>query len=524
MSGLREKGDKAEMRTALLSVSDKTGIVDFASGLIDRDFRIVSTGGTKKALEEAGLLVTGVEELTGFPEMLDGRVKTLHPVIHGGLLARRDLPDHMQQLADHEIDPIDLVAVNLYPFKETIQKPGVTLPEAIEQIDIGGPSMLRSSAKNFASVLSIVDPADYPKVLAAIDAGDNDQSFRQNLALKVFRHTAAYDALIAQYLGNQISEEFPDTLTMTFNKKQELRYGENSHQKAAFYEDVLPVPFSIAQAEQLHGKELSYNNIKDADAGLKTIAEFSQPAVVALKHMNPCGIGLGDDIEEAWDRAYAADSMSIFGGIIVLNRTVDAATARKMHAIFLEIIIAPAFDDDAYEILAKKKNLRLMTVDFDRRLDKKELETVSVMGGVLRQEQDVLSEGKPDFEVVSKRQPTEQELNALVFGQTVVKHVKSNAIVVVNDHQTLGIGAGQMNRIGSVEIAIKQAEQSDEYAGAVLASDAFFPMDDCVEYAAKHGIKAIVEPGGSIKDKDSIAKADALDVALIFSGRRHFRH
>lgn len=512
------------MKTALLSVSDKTGIVEFAAGLIKRGYRILSTGGTKKALEQAQIKVTAVEDVTGFPEMLDGRVKTLHPVIHGGLLARRDLPEHMAALKAHKIDPIDLVAVNLYPFKKTILTAGVTEPEAIEQIDIGGPSMLRSAAKNFAGVLPVVDPADYNRVLDAISNDTADLAFRRQLALKVFRHTSAYDTLIAQYLGRDDQNEFPDSVTMTYTKKQELRYGENSHQQAAFYQDEIPVPYSIAQAKQLHGKELSFNNIKDADAGLRTIAEFDQPTAVAVKHMNPCGIGLGDNIEEAWDRAFAADSTSIFGGIILLNRNVDLATAEKMHKIFLEIIIAPSFDDDAYEVLAKKKNLRLLTVDFSKRLDAKELETVSVMGGVLRQEQDTVVESADEFKVVSKRQPTEQELKALEFAQIVAKHVKSNAIVVATGNQTLGIGAGQMNRVGSVEIAINQAEQSSEYGHAVLSSDAFFPMDDSVEYAAKHGIKAIVEPGGSIKDKDSIAMADKMGVTLVFSGRRHFRH
>jgi phosphoribosylaminoimidazolecarboxamide formyltransferase/IMP cyclohydrolase len=512
------------MKTALLSVSDKTGIVEFAAGLIKQGYRILSTGGTKKALESAQIAVTAVEDVTGFPEMLDGRVKTLHPAIHGGLLARRDLPEHMAALKKQKIDPIDLVAVNLYPFKKTILTAGVTEPEAIEQIDIGGPSMLRSAAKNFAGVLPVVDPADYDKVLAAIENDTADLAFRRQLALKVFQHTSAYDTLIAQYLGRTAAEEFPDNLTMTYTKKQELRYGENSHQKAAFYQDAIPVPFSIASAKQLHGKELSYNNIKDADAGLKMAAEFEQPAVVAVKHMNPCGIGLGETIEAAWDKAYEADSMSIFGGIIVLNRNVDLATAEKMHKLFLEIIIAPSFDQDAYEVLAKKKNLRLLTVDFNARLDAKELETVSVMGGVLRQEQDTLIESAEDFQVVSDRQPTAQEVKAMVFAQIVAKHVKSNAIVVATDTQTLGIGAGQMNRVGSAEIAVAQAEKAANYDQAVLASDAYFPMGDSVEFAAKHGIKAIVEPGGSIRDQESIDNANKYGVTLVFSGRRHFRH
>lgn len=511
------------MKTALLSVSDKTGIVEFAKGLAAQEFRIVSTGGTKKVLEEAGLTVTGVEELTGFPEMLDGRVKTLHPVIHGGLLARRDLPNHLQALKEHQIDLIDLVCVNLYPFKSTIMQDGITEAEAIEQIDIGGPSMLRSAAKNFASVWAVADPADYQAVLEQLAQPHDAIAFRRALALKFFQHTAAYDTLIAQYLG-RADEEFPTQLTMTYTKKQAMRYGENSHQKAAFYENALPVPFSIARAKQLHGKELSYNNIKDADAALKMSAEFEQPAVIAVKHMNPCGIGLGKSIQEAWDRAYAADPISIFGGIIVLNRPVDLATAQKMHQLFLEIIIAPSFEKEAFAVLAQKKNLRIMTVDFSKKQASKELETVSVVGGLLVQEPDEVAESQANFKVVSKRQPTETELRAMVFGQTVVKHVKSNAIVVATENQTLGIGAGQMNRIGSVKIAIKQAEKAAGFKSAIMASDAFFPMDDCVEFAAKHGIKVIVEPGGSIKDQASIDKANELGITLVFSGRRHFRH
>lgn len=509
------------MKTALLSVSDKTGIVEFAQELSAQGFRILSTGGTKRVLEDAQVTVQAVEDVTHFPEMLDGRVKTLHPAIHAGLLAKRDNAVHMQALEQHKIDTIDLVAVNLYPFKETIEKPDVTETQAIEQIDIGGPSMLRAAAKNFADVLSVVDPNDYESVITAIKEGTDDAAYRRQLALKVFQHTAAYDALIAQYLNND--DEFPNSLTLTYTKKQALRYGENSHQQAAFYADVIPTAFSIASAQQLHGKELSYNNIKDADAGLKMSAEFDQPAVVAVKHMNPCGIGIADTIEQAWDRAYEADSTSIFGGIIVLNRNVDLATAEKMHHLFLEIIIALSFDDAAYDILAKKKNLRLLTVDFTQ-AEKNELETVSVMGGVLRQEPDNVIETQNDFKVVSKRQPSEQELKALVFAQIVAKHVKSNAIVVATNEQTLGIGAGQMNRVGSAEIAINQAQSSPNYDQAVLASDAYFPMGDSVEFAAKHGIKAIVEPGGSIRDQESIDNANKYGVTLVFSGRRHFRH
>lgn len=508
-------------KRALLSVSDKQGLTDFAAGLVDLGYELVSTGGTKKALEAANIPVIGIEAVTGFPEMLDGRVKTLHPKVHAGLLARRDLPAHMQQLKDAGITPIDMVVVNLYPFKQTIQKPGVSQADAIEQIDIGGPSMLRSAAKNFAAVLPIVDPADYDRILTDLREDAVTPELRQRLAAKVFQHTAAYDALIAQYLT---TDEFPDKLTLTYDKHQALRYGENSHQQAAFYENALPTTFSITAAQQLHGKELSYNNIKDADAALRMVSEYDRPAIVAMKHMNPCGVGLGDTIESAWDKAYAADSISIFGGIIASNRPVDLATAEKMHALFLEIIIAPSFDDDAFAVLAKKKNLRLLTVDFDQAHTADKFETVSVGGGVLRQEVDSAFETPADFTVVTKTQPTEEQLKALAFGQQVVKHVKSNAIVVTTADRTLGVGSGQMNRIDSTKIAIQKAMPKPGYEHAILASDAFFPMDDCVQYAAQHGIRAIVQPGGSIRDKDSIAMADRYGIAMVTTGVRHFRH
>ncbi|MFD1431925.1 bifunctional phosphoribosylaminoimidazolecarboxamide formyltransferase/IMP cyclohydrolase [Lacticaseibacillus yichunensis] len=507
------------MKRALLSVSDKTGLTEFAAGLLARGFELVSTGGTKKVLEAAGLAVTGVDEVTGFPEMLDGRVKTLHPRIHAGILAKRDEPAHMAALAAHEITPIDVICVNLYPFAETIQKPDVTRPEAIEQIDIGGPSALRAAAKNSDSVWAVVDPADYEAVLAGLDA--DDAALRRQLAAKVFATTAAYDAQIAAYLD---PEPFPATFTPTYVKKQSLRYGENSHQNAAFYAVPNPPKASLASGTQLHGKELSYNNIKDADAALAMVNEFSAPTVVAVKHMNPCGIGEGETIEAAWDKAYEADPMSIFGGIIALNRPVDLATAEKMHALFLELIMAPAFDDDAFAVLAKKKNVRLIQIQLSDTPNVPHLETVSVLGGLLRQESDAAIETAADLTVVTKVQPTPDQIKSLLFAQQVVKHVKSNAIVVAKDGQTLGIGAGQMNRIGSVELALTEAQQKKNFAGAVMASDAFFPMDDCVEYAAKHDIKAIIQPGGSIKDADSIAMADRYGIAMVTTGVRHFRH
>ena len=511
-------------KRALISVSDKTGLVAFAKGIVAAGLEIISTGGTKKALDEAGVPSLAIEEVTGFPEMMDGRVKTLHPKIHGGLLGRRDLDSHMAAMRSHGITEIDLVVVNLYPFKETIEKPDVTEAEAIENIDIGGPSMLRSGAKNFASVAVVVDPADYELVLTELQAGGTTLGTRKYLAAKVFRHTAAYDALIAGYLTNAVGDSQPEKMTLTYELKQSLRYGENSHQQAAFYQYALPVSYSIAQAKQLHGKELSYNNIKDADAALRIAREFEAPTVVALKHMNPCGIGTGDTIEAAYDFAYAADPVSIFGGILVANRTIDLATAEKMHQLFLEIIIAPDFTEEAFAVLSKKKNLRLMTLDFSQKDQSTNNETVSVLGGLLVQEQDVVKEDPANWQVVTKRQPTEAELAAMAFAWKAVKHVKSNAIVLANEHQTVGIGAGQMNRVGSVKIAIDQAETAEMMDGAVLASDAFFPMADSVEYAAAHGIKAIVQPGGSIKDQLSIEAADAAGIAMVFTDLRHFRH
>lgn len=507
-------------KRALLSVSDKTGLVDFAKQLQQLGYELVSTGGTKKVLEAAEIVVTGVETVTGFPEMLDGRVKTLHPNIHAGILAKRDNASHMQQLKEAQIVPIDLVVVNLYPFKATIEKPTTTQAQAIEQIDIGGPSMLRAAAKNFAGVIPVVDPTDYTKVIAALQAVVVDQDFRKQLAAKVFRHTAAYDALIANYLT---TEEFPQQLTLTYEKQQALRYGENSHQKAAFYQNAIPSAYSVV-TKQLHGKELSYNNIKDADAAMKMIREFEQPTVVAMKHMNPCGVGVAATLSVAWDKAYESDTMSIFGGIIAVNREVDAATASKMHELFLEIIIAPSFSDEAYAILAKKKNVRLLQADFSRKDQADQFETISVSGGLLMQEVDKKVDTPADFTVVSKKQPTKQQLAALAFGQHIVKHVKSNAIVVTTDTQTLGIGSGQPNRIDSTKIAVQKAMSKAGYENAIMASDAFFPMDDCVAYAAKHGIKAIVQPGGSIRDQDSIDMADKWGIVLVTTGIRHFRH
>ncbi|MCI1634368.1 MAG: bifunctional phosphoribosylaminoimidazolecarboxamide formyltransferase/IMP cyclohydrolase [Liquorilactobacillus nagelii] len=513
------------MRRALLSVSDKSNLIPFAKKLIEHQFEIISTGGTRQVLNDAGVKTISVEDVTGFPEILDGRVKTLNPFIHGGLLGRRELPEHRRVMKKLGIHPIDLVCVNLYPFKQTILKPGVKLADAIENIDIGGPSMLRSAAKNYRDVTVVVDSTDYQLISEQLDQQDEvDLTTRAQLAAKAFRHTAAYDALIANYLSEQVKVVAPEKLTLTYELEETMRYGENSHQKAWFYRDALPnKKYSITNAQQLHGKKLSYNNIKDADAAIRIAREFSKPTVVALKHMNPCGIGQADKLETAWDRAYAADSISIFGGVIVLNRKVDLATATKMHKLFLEIIIAPEFDPAAYDMLAKKKNLRILQLDFTAKDEPAKKETVSIMGGLLMQEQDVLAENPHSWQVVTKTTPTDQQLANLLFAWKTVKHTKSNAIVVANGQQTLGIGAGQPNRIDSTKIAIKNAgEQIDEQT--VLASDAFFPMDDCVQYAAEHGIKAIVQPGGSIRDQDSIAMADKYGIAMVTTGIRHFRH
>ncbi|MBM7711678.1 bifunctional phosphoribosylaminoimidazolecarboxamide formyltransferase/IMP cyclohydrolase [Enterococcus xiangfangensis] len=510
------------MTRALISVSDKTGVVEFAKELVQAGIEIISTGGTRKALIEAEIPTLSIDEVTGFPEMMDGRVKTLHPKIHGGLLARRDLTSHLTAMKEQDIQPIDFVCVNLYPFKETIEKPAVTEAEAIENIDIGGPSMLRSAAKNFAFVTVVVDPKDYALVLAEIKSGQGTSlATRKQLAAKVFRHTAAYDALIADYLTKQTADSEPEKLTATYDLKQTLRYGENSHQTAAFYQNALPVPYSIASAQQLHGKALSYNNIKDADAALRIIREFAEPTVVALKHMNPCGIGSAPTISEAYQFAYEADPTSIFGGILVANREIDLATAEELHKLFLEIVIAPSFSKEAFEVLASKKNLRLLTLDFSEQTSNQP-EVVAVLGGLLVQDQDIIEEIPTEWEVATDRQPTESELKALAFAWKTVKHVKSNAIVVANEHQTVGVGAGQMNRVGSVKLALEAAKGRMD--GAVLASDAYFPMDDSVEYAAQHGIKAIIQPGGSIRDNDSIAMANKYGVAMVFTGVRHFRH
>lgn len=510
------------MKRALLSVSDKTGLLDFAQGLVRNGYEIISTGGTKKALEEAGLPVIGISEITGFPEIMDGRVKTLHPNVHGALLCVRDNPDHVKQIQDLGIDYIDLVCVNLYPFKETVQKPGVDHATIIENIDIGGPSMLRSASKNYRFIPVLCDPADYDQVLEEIEAyGETTPETREKLAAKVFRHTARYDAMIADYLTKKTGETFPESMTITFDKVQDLRYGENPHQRAAFYKGMNP-QYSLANATQLHGKELSYNNIQDGNAAIEILKDFSDsPAAVGLKHMNPCGVGIGKTINEAWDKAYEADPVSIFGGIVALNRPVDKELAEKLSKIFLEIIIAPAFDADALEILERKKNIRLMVLDTTLEPNNN-LKYTNVSDGLLVQDMDTHQVKAEDLKCVTNRKPTPEEIEQLLFGWKVVKHVKSNAIVLVKDNMTIGVGAGQMNRVGAAKIAIEQA--GEKARGSIMASDAFFPMPDTVEEAAKAGVTAIIQPGGSIRDQDSIDACNQYGIAMVTTGVRHFKH
>ncbi|MCA0982140.1 bifunctional phosphoribosylaminoimidazolecarboxamide formyltransferase/IMP cyclohydrolase [Exiguobacterium aestuarii] len=504
---------------ALLSVSDKTGIVELATVLHEAGIELISTGGTEAALQQAGLPVKNISEVTSFPEMLDGRVKTLHPLVHGGLLGRRDLDTHVAQMKDHDIEPIDYVVVNLYPFKETIAKENTTYEEAIENIDIGGPSMLRSAAKNHASVTVVVDPSDYTLVADEVRKGGTSFETRQRLATKAFRHTAAYDALIADYLGRQIGETFPEQLTVTYEKVQDLRYGENPHQQAAFYKTPLYDGMTLANATQLHGKELSYNNIQDTNAALEALSELNEPAAVVVKHMNPCGVAVGRTISQAFERAHAADPVSIFGGIVALNREVDVETADALRNIFLEIIIAPSFSEAALERLKEKKNLRLLTLDMGQMTG---MRLTAVAGGLLVQDGDDMTLDDAACQIVTDRRPTASEWEDLKLAWRVVKHVKSNAIVVAKDETTIGIGAGQMNRVGAAKIAFEQA--GERATGAALGSDAFFPMADTVEAAAAAGITAIIQPGGSIRDAESIEAANRHGITMVFTSVRHFKH
>lgn len=508
-------------KRALISVSNKEGIVAFAKALVTLGYEIISTGGTKKTLDENGIPTIQIQDVTGFPEIMDGRVKTLHPNVHAALLCVRDNQEHIDQLETLHIDFIDLVCVNLYPFKETVAKQGVSHEEIIENIDIGGPSMLRSAAKNYKFIPVLVDPNDYPQVLSELQNNkETSLSTRTMLAAKVFRHTASYDAVIAEYMTRQTDEKFPETLTLTYDKVQDLRYGENPHQAAAFYQANHP-SYSIANAKQIHGKELSYNNIQDANACIEVLKEFSEPCAVGMKHMNPCGVGIGNSIEEAWDKAYDADPVSIFGGIVAFNQTVDEQTATKLAEIFLEIIIAPAFDEAALTILQQKKNLRLLVLDTTLAVSKR-LRITNVNDGILVQDMDLKTVPSSDWQFVTKRRPTSAEINQLEIAWKIVKHVKSNAIVLVKDNHSVGVGAGQMNRVGAAKIAIEQAQA--KALGSVLGSDAFFPMPDTVEAAAQAGITAIIQPGGSIKDQASIDLCNEYNIAMVFTKTRHFKH
>ena len=535
-------------KRALVSVSDKAGVVDFCKGLAENGFEIISTGGTAKALKEAGLEVIGISEITGFPECLDGRVKTLHPNVHAGLLAMRSNPEHMEQLRMLNINTIDIVCVNLYPFKATLES-GADFATCIENIDIGGPTMIRAAAKNYQDVAVIVDPADYDKVLEELKEGEISLDTKKYLQYKVFAHTAVYDSLISNYLASQLGITFPDEVTFAYKKAQNMRYGENPQQQAVFYKEQLSRKGSLPSATQIWGKELSYNNINDANGALELLKEFgSVPAVVACKHANPCGVGTGENIFEAYMRAYNSDPVSVFGGILAINGTVDEATAIEINKIFIEIVIASAYTCEALEILESKKNIRLLQIDdISCKRDSSAFDMKKVYGGLLVQQYDetllknedmnlfttkatmetvALADGKQKnvygTGVVTDRDPTEEEIDALLFNWKVVKHTKSNAIVIGKRDRTTGIGMGQTNRIWAAQQAIAHA--GGKAKGSVMASDAFFPFADCVEECVKAGITAIIQPGGSIRDKDSVDACNAAGIAMVFVGDRHFKH
>ena len=508
---------------ALISVSDKTGVVEFARGLRELGWQVIATGGTMKLLAESGVEVINISDVTGFPEICDGRVKTLHPKVHGGLLARRDDPNHLKALRENGIEFIDMVCVNLYPFRQTIAREGVTMDEAIENIDIGGPSMLRSAAKNYKDVTVVCDPADYDTILAEIRGyGNTTPRLRLQLSAKAYTHTAEYDAMIATYMHEKAGLD--EKLFLEFDLVQPLRYGENPHQQAKFYRSGERVPYSLAYARQLNGKEMSYNNIQDANAALAIVREFDEPFCVGLKHMNPCGAAVGRDAADAWTKAYEADKVSIFGGIVALNRPVTRETAELMKPIFLEIIMAPSFTPEALEVLSTKKNLRLLEVPMEKS-DAKQRQLVSVTGGLLVQDLDLETRPVTADMCVTEKRPTERQLADLDFGWRIVKHVKSNAIVFCSKGQTLGVGAGQMSRVDSARIAKIKAENAGlVIPGCVVASDAFFPFRDGLDVLAQAGATAVIQPGGSMRDEEVIAAADEHGIAMVFTGARHFRH
>ena len=507
---------------ALVSVSDKAGVVEFCQNLVRLGWEIIATGGTQKLLDDSGVKTIGISDVTGFPEICDGRVKTLHPKVHGGLLARRDDESHLKALKDNSIEFIDMVCVNLYPFRQTIAKPDVKMEDAIENIDIGGPSMLRSAAKNYRDVTVVCDPEDYARIIREIEEGGNTTlATRLQLSAKAYTHTAEYDMCIATYMRKQA--ELNEKLFASFNLVQTLRYGENPHQSAKFYASSERVPYSLATAKQLNGKEMSYNNIQDANAALNIVREFKEPFAVGLKHMNPCGAAIGTDIKDAWVKAYEADTVSIFGGIVAVNREITKEVAELMKPIFLEIIMAPSFSEEALEILCTKKNLRLLQVDMGE-LESVQTQYVSVNGGLLVQQLDTDTKEVVADMCVTERKPSAKELEDMNFGWRIVKHVKSNAIVVVKDGHTVGVGAGQMNRVGSAEIALKQAQAAGFTEGLVLASDGFFPFDDTVTLAQQYGVTALVQPGGSVRDEDSVKKANEFEMTMLVTGMRHFKH
>jgi len=520
----------SRIQRALISVSDKNGIVDFARQLQAMDVEILSTGGTAKLLSDNEIKVIEVSDYTGFPEMMDGRVKTLHPKVHGGLLGRRGTDDQVMQ--EHDIPPIDMVVVNLYPFEQTVARDDCTLPMAIENIDIGGPTMLRSAAKNHTSVTVVVDANDYPRVLEEMQGnkGEVTTATRFDLAVKTFEHTARYDGNIANYLGKITASgentTFPRTLNSQYIKSQEMRYGENPHQEAAFYREIAPAEASVSTATQVQGKELSYNNIADTDAALECVKQFDVPACVIVKHANPCGVAIGANINEAYDRAYITDPTSAFGGIIAFNQPLDADTAKSIiDRQFVEVIIAPAIDDAAVPVLASKKNVRVLACGDWGSERNADLDFKRVNGGLLVQDRDLGMVSESDLKVVTKRSPTEQQMNDLLFSWKIAKFVKSNAIVYCKDGMTIGVGAGQMSRVYSARIAaIKAADAELEVKGSVMSSDAFFPFRDGLDSAAEVGVTAVIQPGGSMRDDEVIAAADEHDIAMVFTGMRHFRH
>jgi len=513
------------IKRALISVSDKSGIVEFAKELDKLGIETISTGGTYKTLNEAGIKVTNISDVTGFPECLDGRVKTLHPNIHAGILAIRKNTDHMDKLKELNIDTIDMVVINLYPFKQTILKEGVQLEEAIENIDIGGPTMIRAAAKNYQDVAVLVDPKDYDAVLDELKtSGDIGKETKFRLAWKVFEHTSSYDTLIANYLREKAGgEQFPPTFTMTFEKVQDMRYGENPHQKAVFYKEIGANKGMLPDAKQLHGKELSFNNINDTNGALELLKEFNEPTIVAVKHTNPCGVASASTIYEAYLKAYECDPISIFGGIIVANREIDEKTANEINKIFVEIVVAPCYTKEALEVLMSKKNIRVLQLDnILEKYTPGTLEFKKVGGGLLVQEVNNLLLDSEQLKIVTQKQPKQEQMEDLLFAWKVVKHVKSNAIVIVKDKQTIGIGPGQVNRVWATQNAVERA--GDKVKDAVLASDAYFPFADNIETAAKAGISAIIQPGGSIRDQESIDACNNNGIAMMFTGIRHFKH